>query len=340
MKTELSGVYTKMLKIRSIVCVAVTCVALLTWGQGAQAQVNLAGSWQAWTDQDIESRGAGPDLETYMGIPINDAARAAAQAYTPENIADVHRQCSLWPMHYLIFGPFGLDIWPTLRADGSVLAWNIGGAGDRLATTIWMDGRSPPGPQAANSQSGFSTGRWEGDTLVVTTTNIQDGYLYRNGIPNSNQEVFMMFITRHDNWLSITGIVHDPVYLSAPFVVPAFYTARPPSATGTGTSGNLIATCLPAEEADATLNGGVPHFNPVPAEILNYATIKDGVPHEAAMGGEQTMYPEYIKTFKDKYRQPPGYCGSECCMNQDANGNSLAAMNFNVNVLQCKQTLP
>ena len=320
-----------MLKGRSIVCAAMICGALLAWGQGAQAQVDLTGSWNSWIDQDVEVRGAGPDLESYMGLPLNDAARAAAQAYTPENIAEVHRQCSLWPMHYITSGIGGLEIWPTLRADGSVLAWNIGGSGDRLATTVWMDGRAPPGPQAASSQSGFSTGRWEGNTLVVTTTNIQDGYLFRNGVPNSNQEVFTMFLTRHDDWLSVTGIVHDPVYLTAPYMVTSLFTYRP--SNGAGAAASLTATCTPAEEADVTLNGGVPHFNPVPADILNYATTKVGIPHEAAMGGEQTMYPEYIKTFKDRYRQPPGYCESECCM-----GGS--GMTFNVEVLKCTETLP
>jgi hypothetical protein len=323
---------------RSVACVAMVSSALLAWSHGAQAQVDLSGSWQNWSDQDREIRAPGPDLDTYMGLPINAAARAAAQAYTPENIADVHRQCSLWPMHYIVVGPGNFDIWPTRRGDGSVLAWNIGGSTDRLPTTIWMDGRARPGPQAVNSQSGFTVGHWEGETLVSTTTNIQDGYLYRNGVPNSNQEVFTMFLTRHDDWLAVTGIVHDPVYLTAPYVLTAFYTTRPLAAGATASSSATGATCQPAEEADATLNGGVPHFQTIPNDILVYATTKDGVPHEAAMGGEQTMYPEYIKTFKDRYRQPPGYCGSECCMNQGPDGGG--GMTFNVEVLKCTETLP
>ena len=52
---------------------------------------------------------------------------------------------------------------------------------------------------------------------MTTTTHIQDGSLYRNGVPNSDKEVFTMYITRHgDDELSITAVVQDPVYLTPP----------------------------------------------------------------------------------------------------------------------------
>ena len=39
-------------------------------------------------------------------------------------------------------------------------------------TTIWMDGRPHPQENALHTWSGFSTGQWDGDTLVVTTTHL------------------------------------------------------------------------------------------------------------------------------------------------------------------------
>ena len=36
--------------------------------------------------------------------------------------------------------------------------------------TIWMDGRPHPPANALHTWSGFSTGEWDGDELVVTTT--------------------------------------------------------------------------------------------------------------------------------------------------------------------------
>src|SRR5579884_2808127 len=173
------------------------CAAMLvTWS--ASAQINLTGSWRNRIDQDNKIRAPGPDLDTFLGLPINQTARAAALSYTPENISEVDRQCAPWPVHYIVLGPMSLEIWPTKRLDGSVLAWNIGGSIDRAPMTVWIDGRPSPDPQAANTPTGFTTGHWQGDTLVTTTTHVQDGYLYRNGVPSSDREVFTMFITRHD----------------------------------------------------------------------------------------------------------------------------------------------
>jgi hypothetical protein len=40
---------------------------------------------------------------------------------------------------------------------------------------IFMDGRTPPGPDAQPWWYGYSVGRWDGDTLVVETTGFRDG---------------------------------------------------------------------------------------------------------------------------------------------------------------------
>lgn len=322
--------------------VVILCGALLGWGYSAQAQTDLTGSWLNWTDQDRMIRAPGPDLYMYLGLPINEAARQAALAYVPENIAEVHRQCALWPMHYIMNGPWAPLIWPTRRLDGSVLAWNIGGSSDLPPATVWMDGRPHPGPQAATTMSGFTTGVWQGNTLVTTTTHIHDGYLYRNGVPNSNQEVFTMFITRHDDdTLTITGIVRDPVYLTASYVQSAVFSYRPltaPAGPGGGSNNAMGATCTPAEEGSNTLNGQVPSYLTPSPELMLFATEKYGIPQAAAMGGERTMYPEYAKEIRDQFKRPSEYCTYECCNNQGPGGPG--AMRFNVEVLQCAQTLP
>lgn len=306
---------------------------LLSWPGGVHAQVNLTGSYINWSDQDRQIRVPGPDLQNYLGLPINEDARAIAQAYTPGNIGKLHRQCVPWPVHYIVVGPTAMEIWPTKRVDGSVLAWNIGGASDRQPLTIWMDGRQSPSPQAANSSSGFTTGQWQGDTLVTTTTHIQNGYLYRNGVPNSDKEVFTMFITRHDNWLSITGIVHDPVYLTAPYVLSAILTTD--NTVETGSENSLDYTCTPAEEDEQSASSNVPSYLTVPTDILTYATTHYGIPLEAAFGGEQTMYPEYIKEIASKYQRPEGYCPNECCGSQGPDGRS--AIEYHTQVLMCRE---
>jgi hypothetical protein len=324
-----------MLTNRSVVLGAMACVAMLvSWS--AEAQINLTGSWRDRVDQDNKIRLPGPDFDTFLGLPLNEAARAAALSYTPENISEVDRQCAAWPAHYIVSGPMSVEIWPTKRLDGSVLAWNIGGGIDRMPMTIWMDDRPPPGPQAANTPAGFTIGHWQGDTLVTTTTHIQDSYVYRNGVPSSDREVFTMFITRHDNLLTITGVVHDPVYLTAPYVLSAVFTFDPTTAAGSAST--VDATCTPEEEADSAIGDRVPSYLKPPADILTYTTKLYGIPQEATLGGEQTMYPEFISRIARQYRRPQGYCTVDCCGSQGQDGRSL--ITFNVKVLQCNEINP
>lgn len=325
-----------MLTHRRVVMSTTACLALLAVWLDAHAQINLTGSWTNWTDQDNKIRRAGPDPFTFMGIPMNQEARDAALTYSPERISELHRQCAPWPVHYIVIGPMPLEIWPTKRLDGSVLAWNIGGSIDRYPITIWMDGRPHPSEQAAHTLGGFTTGYWQGDTLVTTTTHIQDGQLSRAGVPNSEQEVFRMFITRHGDWLTITGIVRDPIYLTAPYVLSAVFTTGPSSEIGY--TPGMGATCTPAEEAVSADSDRVPSYLTPPAESVTYATKHYGIPQEAAFGGAQTMYPEYIEKVQSQYQRPQGYCSIDCCGSQRPDGQ--AKLDFNVKVLQCKQDNP
>jgi hypothetical protein len=310
------------------------CVALLGSNM-AFAQVSLAGGWRIWNQQDNKIRAPGPDPDSFYGLPINEAARDAALAYTAENISEIDRQCAPWPVHYITLMPFSVEIWPTKNLDGTVVAWNIGGSVDRAPITIWMDGRPHPSAQAANSLAGFTTGVWRGDTLVTTTTHIQDGYVFRNGVPSSDQEVFTMIITRHENWLTITGIVHDPVYLTAPYITSAVFSVDP---TIIGSHETLGATCTPEEEVETTAGVGVPSYLTPPEAMLNFATTHHGIPQEAAMGGEQTMYPEFAKAIRGSFHIPKGYCTEDCCGSQGADGRS--AMGFNIAVLMCRESNP
>lgn len=328
-----------MLRSRLVVICATACLATLACVPAAQAQINLTGTWTNWIDQDFDLRLNGPWPDTFMGVPINQAGRASAVANTPETISEIDRQCQPYAASYIVVGPQGPDrIWPTLNLDGTVLAWNIGGAIDRIPMTIWMDGRSPASAQAANTPQGFTTGHWLGDTLVTTTTHIQDGYLTRNGVPSSDREVMTMFLTRREDTLTLTAVVHDPVYLTAPYVMSDVLTQDPAAAVAMADTRD--ATCLPEEETTDVSNDQVPTFLTPPNEVLNFATLNYGIPHEAAMGGAQTMYPEYIRQISGQYKRPQVYCKTNCCGELGQAPGGLNAFAFNTNVLKCKQFIP
>jgi hypothetical protein len=53
---------------------------------------------------------------------------------------------------------------------------------DNTPRRVWMDGRSPP-PEQPLTSMGFSTGKWEGGTLVIETTMLLPGWLDGSGYP-------------------------------------------------------------------------------------------------------------------------------------------------------------
>jgi hypothetical protein len=76
------------------------------------------------------------------------------------------------------------------------------------ARVIPLDGRPHPGPDV-RSWNGDSRGHWEGDTLVVETTNLRPDHTYRNGDPNT--ERITEYFTRIDaNTIEYKFTVNDP----------------------------------------------------------------------------------------------------------------------------------
>ena len=53
---------------------------------------------------------------------------------------------------------------------------------DNTPRRVWMDGRKPPAEQPLTSM-GFSTGKWEGRTLVIETTMLLPAWLDGSGYP-------------------------------------------------------------------------------------------------------------------------------------------------------------
>jgi hypothetical protein len=82
---------------------------------------------------------------------------------------------------------------------------------------IYMDSKLPPVEDAEPLYWGHSSGKWEGDTLVVTTIGIKEDVRFRD-VPHSNQ----MRIVERLRLLSPTMMedvvtVTDPVYLDGPW---------------------------------------------------------------------------------------------------------------------------
>jgi glyoxylase-like metal-dependent hydrolase (beta-lactamase superfamily II) len=135
---------------------------------------------------------------------------------------------------------------------------------------------------------GFSTGRWEGNHLVVTTTHLKQGWLRRNGVPESDQTTMVERFIRHDKYLTHVAIISDPVYLAEPLVrTTDFSIATQDNATWTW-------PCEYVEEISGRPKGEVPHHLPGENPFLKEFVKRTGAPADAVRGGAETIYPEYV----------------------------------------------
>ena len=279
----------------------------------ASAQVDLSGNWRA-----ISAGGGGQDFPVdFAGVPVNTQGRAAALSYNAERLEELQQQCQPYLAHYLVTTPVGgIDFEPIRDpVSGTVIAWQIGGTVDRPPMTIWMDGRRDP-PLAEHTSSGFSTGTWQGDTLIVTTTHLNDGLLTHNGVPSSNQTTLTLFFTRHGDLLSATGVIRDPVYLEAPWVVAQVF--RTDTNGPAFESDVILGHCMP-ENVISGLSDGYHSISYLPGQNpdLRYMWDHYGIPPDAALGGVHTMLPQSTHELERQYRRPRAYCAMACCDSRD-----------------------
>lgn len=288
------------------------CAAL--GSMSAQGQTNLAGTWghQGVDFQEWQAHGAGPDPVDYTGLPINAQARAVALGYSADTMSLPERQCLLYSPEYSLMNPGEVTLWPTYDPNtGRVIAWNTFGQvaeSDMAGLTIWMDGRPHPSQYANHPAGGFTTGVWQGEILTTYTTHMKRGYLRKNGVPVSDQATMTLHFIRHGNLLTISGEVDDPVYTTRSFISSRTLFLDPANESALTKGG-----CQPAVELPRFANiGTVPHYLPGNNPSTDDLTKRLHIPQFAAMGGAETMYPEFRTRVQPQYVAPTK-CDKYCC---------------------------
>jgi hypothetical protein len=284
-------------------------LAALLAAAPASAQVDLSGTWESKHHEDWIERWPGPDVADFLGLPINEDARVKALSYSSSALSIPERQCLYYQPTYTYVGPFGLRIWAEFnQATGETVAWRLNGVVDRALRTVWMDGRPHPSENAPHSFSGFSTGEWRGDTLVVYTTHMNAGYLRRNGVPGSDRTTMTEYFVRNANILTVLAVIEDPAYLTEPFVVSRNWRLNP-----TMQLSPYPNPCTPVDEVTGLGTGGrVPHYLPGENPFAGEVTATYGIPANAVRGGAETMYPEFRRQILGAYKRPAS-CGRYCC---------------------------
>lgn len=260
--------------------------------QPLAAQTDLTGLWRPFARNED---GSGLDGD-YSGLPLSEAGRWRAQAWAPENFEVPELVCRphAWDFSFEAGAAamrFTAEIQdPTQR----LIAYHGRLSMREQAQTIWMDGRPRPIDHARHSWSGFSTGEWDGDVLVQTSTHLKEAYMRRWGPMRSDQSTVRIRYKRIGEYLRATVIVYDPVYFSEPYVRTSLYWLNDPK---------LVLPPYPCEEATETVveRGTAPAYLPgkslLPAQNPDL-TDAFGTPYDARLGGPATMYPEYINKMK------------------------------------------
>jgi hypothetical protein len=247
--------------------------------------MELTGSWTPRSNEFLTGDGLPVD---FTGIPLNEEGRIRALSYSESQLAMVERQCQGWPAFYLIQGPFGLKIWSeTDPLRGNVISYTIGAWEDRAPMTIWMDGRPHPSEYAEHTRAGFTTGKWEGNTLVAYTTHMKAGFLRKTGAASSDEATMTTRFYRHGDILIAFVIIEDPIYLAEPWLLSRSFQLSPTPMSPIG------PPCVTAYEG--SVGETAPHYLPEKNPFVDEMTTKYGVPRDAAIGKPETLYPEYRK---------------------------------------------
>ncbi|MDT8397906.1 MAG: hypothetical protein RQ899_04750 [Pseudomonadales bacterium] len=94
------------------------------------------------------------------------------------------------------------------------------GGGNRNWRVIFMDGRTPPNPEeVTGTYYGYSSGHWEGDTLVVESSGFNDRFWFSNGgLPHTPALKLTERFSRPDHdTLSYEVTIDDPRTYTRPW---------------------------------------------------------------------------------------------------------------------------
>jgi cyclase len=275
-------------------------LSICAYGQGVVGEFtpdvgfDLSGNWNPLLHEDFLERIPGPELVNYSGLPITEGSRLWGESWNSSRLTMPEHQCQVHVAPYIYRGPLQLRFWDEKDPQSQkIIAIKNYISTYEQTRTIWMDGRPHPPAWAAHTWMGFSTGKWEGNILTVYTTHIKQGWVRRNGLPESDQATLVEHFIRHGEHMTHVSIVTDPVYLAEPLVKSEDYTIN------SNAGGNWLYPCEEVEEVEGRPRGAVPNYLPGQNPFITEYANMYHLPLIAALGGPATMYPEFEKVIKN-----------------------------------------
>ena len=190
------------------ICTLTIAPAVANAQEPHPSQGQLHGVWHYLELEPEEGEGGFEEDVTIEDSVLTDAAKAYRAAFNPAEDDPLH-SCRQVGMPNLTRVPFAMEI-VDLGDRIYVLSALLGST-----RRVYLAGNGPE-PDFPN-QYGYSTGRWEGDTLVVTTSHISEQpFIGTEGLPYSGDpeaHVIERYHLENDGRMLVNDItVIDPRY--------------------------------------------------------------------------------------------------------------------------------
>ena len=175
-----------MHSLRIVLCASLVAAAVAVASHTILAQqADITGVWRP-LPRNQDGSGMTGD---FAGVPVSDAGRWRAESWSPDDFDVTEWACRPHAWDYSLEGPLSaMRIWADVdQATQKLIAYHGHLNQQEQETTICMDGRPRPPANALHTWSGFSTGEWDGDVLVTTTTHLKETYMRRSGLMRSDR---------------------------------------------------------------------------------------------------------------------------------------------------------
>ena len=175
-------------------------------GGVARAQADFEGIW-------VPNHPPRMGQPLRSGIGLTPAGRAEHERFGPQS--DPSFRCIMPGVPRGLIDPYPLEI---VQQDHQILLLY---EYYHQIRRLFIDGREAP-DYWVPSLSGYSTGHWEGETLVIRTTHLSpDNTMEISGLPFSGDEDTYVIerYTRTGDVLNLTAAIHDPAYYDDAYVM-------------------------------------------------------------------------------------------------------------------------
>jgi len=177
---------------------------------------SIAGRWLTDRNSVKGEPGGGFDGFFRASLTLNEKGKAAQAAYNPLSADNPETTCVGRPTPSAIMSSGSYLLEFEIKPEQKIITFRSEWFNE--LRTVYMDGRKHPDP-SVRFTTGHSIGHWEGDTLVVDTTNFADHRSpYQIGVPSGGQKhvVERYRLTKDGTHMDVDYVLEDPEYLAKP----------------------------------------------------------------------------------------------------------------------------